>query len=236
MPRKDVDPEAVYTVQEIRQIVQVARAESPLAFALVAWCYEFGARTAEPGLQLLRDLDLTNNRARPTHLKGGAAKSWHFLMPFCQEALPAWLQVRQVRTPEQREYLFPSAFPGMCYTCHGTGQRHKLLRLPDGSRAQGPAVPCHHCEATGKRWGVDRREVYNVVARVLRKAGMPKGRQHPHTLRHSIITHMHNAKVEAKVIQDRVGHRRLESTLGYIRATDAQRMAVLDKMQEVYGS
>lgn len=239
MPRKDVDPEAVYTPDEVRRIMTIARQQPPLTYALLAWCYEFGARTAEPGMQLLRDVDLPNNRARPVHLKGGATKAWHFLLPYCQEALPMWLRERPQQQPLPREQgfascLFPSAFPGKCYICSGTGQRPKQMRLPNGKREKGPLMPCHHCSETGQRWGMDRREVYNVVAPVLRAAGVPKGRQHPHTLRHTIITQMLNSGVEPKVIQDRVGHRQLSTTLTYVKATDKARAEVVDKMKWLY--
>lgn len=235
MTRKNIDPEAVYTIPEIQRIIATARPRGPLAFALTAWTYEFGARTAEPGLQLLRDLDLPNNRARPVHLKSGAAKSWQFLLPYCEEALPLWIAARpaMIKTPEQAPYLFPSKMPGMCYPCHGTGQRAKLLR--DGNRRfDGEKVPCHHCGATGKRWGLDRREVFNIVAPILTAAGMPKGRRHPHTLRHSIITNMLNSGVEPKVIQTRVGHRALQTTLGYVQASESARAEVVDKMKALY--
>lgn len=253
MARKDVDPEAVYTPDEIKRIMNLAREKGPKAFALTAWCYEFGARTAEPGMQLLRDVDLANGRARPVHLKGGATKAWHFLMPFCAQALPRWIGYRResptppglhrtarigyLSVDEKRceEFLFPSTFPGKCYTCGGTGQRAKQTRLPNGKRGKGDLVPCHHCDATGRRWGMDRREVYNVIAPILREAEMPKGRQHPHTLRHSIITHLLNAGVEHKAIQERVGHLRLSTTLEYVKSTEAARAAVVDKMRAVYG-
>lgn len=236
MTIKDVDPQAVYDEIEINKIISVARSKDILTFTLTAWCYEFGARTAEPGMQLLRDVDLHGGRARPLHLKGGKVKSWHYLMPFCTEALPLWLKVREshVKVPEQDPYLFPSASPGMCYTCGGTGQRAKQMR--DGKRRfKGPLVPCHHCGETGKRWGLDRREVYNIVAPVLREAGMRKGSQHPHTLRHSIITHMLNAGVDSQEVQDRVGHRHLETTLSYARATESAKAEVVGKMWKVYG-
>lgn len=234
MTLKDVDPQAVYDEVEINKIITLARTKGPLAFVLIAWCYEFGARTAEPGMQLLRDVDLANGRARPLHLKGGKQQSWHYLMPFCTEALPAWLDARQIKMLEQSPYLFPSASPGMCYTCGGTGKRAKQMR--DGKRRfKGDLVPCHHCNETGKRWGLDRREVYNIVAPVLREAGMRKGSRHPHTLRHSIITHMLNAGVDSQEIQNRVGHRRLETTLSYARATESAKAEVVGKMWKVYG-
>lgn len=239
MPRKNVDPEAVYSIDEIKRIMRIARTKSPFAFALTAWCYEFGARTAEPGLQLLRDVDLANKAARPVHLKSGATKTWHFLLPFCQESLPLWLTVRKgwKLDKNQSKFLFPSHLESTrCYTCQGTGERAKLLRLEDGSRKKGRLVKCHHCGGTGKRWGLDRREVYNCLAPILRDAGMPKGRQHPHTLRHSIITHMHNAGVDIKVIQDRVGHMNIANTFRYVHATDAQRLAVVEKMSSIYKS
>jgi len=232
---KDVDSEAVYTVQEIQQVLRTARTIGTLAFTLTAWCYEFGARTAEPGQQLLRDVDLPNNRARPTHLKGGASKAWQFLMPNCQAALPLWLAEREthISQPTQALYLFPARKPGKCLTCEGTGQRAKQMR--DGERRfKGPRVPCHHCAATGKRWGMDRREVYAIVAPVLRAAGMQKGRQHPHVLRHSVITHMLDAGVAPKVIQERVGHRSLQTTLDYVKATDAGRAEVMGKMNALF--
>jgi integrase len=235
MPRKDIDSEAVYTEEQIADIMRIAAKTSPLAFALTAWCYEFGARTAEPGMQFLRDLDLPNGRARPLHLKGGKNPSWHYLLPYCQTALPRWIAKRGgcVKKPEQNLYLFPSKTPGKCLTCGGTGQRAKQMREGE-KRFPGPLVSCHHCNETGKRWGMDRREVYNVVAPILRAAGMPKGRQHPHTLRHSIITHMLNSGVEPNIIQNRIGHRRLATTLAYVQSTEQARADVVHKMRRLY--
>lgn len=237
MPKKNVDPQAVYDAADIQQIMAVARNMGPLPFALTAWCYEFGARTAEPGMQLLRDVDMKAARARPLHLKGGNAQAWHFLLPFCVEALPPWLAVRPhryIKTPEQALYLFPSKAPGTCYTCHGTGQRAKQMR--EGKRRfVGDLVPCHHCNETGKRWGMDRREVYNIIAPILRAAGMRPGSQHPHTLRHTIITHMLDAGVPSAEIQSRVGHKQLETTLSYARATESAKAETVGKMWKVYG-
>jgi hypothetical protein len=82
MPK--TDHLAILQAHEMRSIMDVARATGPLPFALTAWCYEFGARTAEPGLQLLKDVDMRIGRARPAHLKAGKPPAWHMLMPFCR--------------------------------------------------------------------------------------------------------------------------------------------------------
>lgn len=231
------DPQAVLEPEDIRHVMAVARARGPEAFALLAWTYEFGARAAEPGLQLVRDIDLRVGRARPMHLKSGAAKSWQPLLPFCKEALPLWLDQHRdaaVSTPEQKSYLFPSSVPGRCYTCKGTGKRTRLLNNK-GKRSPGEQVECHHCGGTSKRWGLSRFEVRDIISAVLREAKMPKGRQHPHVLRHSIITHLLDGGAPPKAIQDRVGHSALETTLGYAKLTKAATAALERAMNNVYG-
>lgn len=52
------DHQAVLEVSDIQLVMDTARRTTPKAFALTAWMYEFGARGAEPGLQLLKDVDM----------------------------------------------------------------------------------------------------------------------------------------------------------------------------------
>lgn len=203
--------------------MQAARERGPLAFALVAWCYEFGARVSEPGMQLLKEVDLRLGRARPAHLKRGKGKVWHRLHTFCRQALPSWLAERETWTlmPAQRAYLFPSRITtGRCYMCRGSGSRQKLKRDGEKRFVDGTLVRCEVCQGTGERWGLAAQEAYVIIKGVLRAAGIPDGRNHPHVLRHSVITHMLNAGTSPKVIQDRVGHRSMETTLEYARVTD----------------
>lgn len=228
---------AVLQAHEIRPLMDVARATSPLAFALVSWCYEFGARTAEPGLQLLKDVDLRVGRARPAHLKAGKAPAWHMLMPFCREAIPLWLEARTKLDlrPEALPLLFPSRIAtGRCYTCKGSGQR-PVLKREGKKRFHEGTVECHHCAGTGVRWGLARQEVYTIVSDVLKRTGVDPTCQHPHVLRHSIITHLLDGGVEDKVVQDRVGHKQLATTMEYARMTDSALAAVEAKMKKVYG-
>lgn len=235
MPK--TDHLAILQTHEMKPIMDVARAAGPLAFALTAWCYEFGARTAEPGLQLLKDVNMRIGRARPAHLKAGKPPAWHMLMPFCREALPAWLAERSALElrPEQKPYLFPSRITtGRCYTCAGSGQR-PVLKRQGKKRFTDSTIECHHCGGTGVRWGVARQEVYTIVSGVLKAAKVNKSCRHPHVLRHSIITHLLDANVADNVVQDRVGHKQLNTTLEYKRMTESALAEVEQKMSKVYG-
>lgn len=234
MPK--VQPKAVLEPSDIRAAMRVAIARGPEEAALIAWMYEFGARAAEPGLLLLKDVDLRSRRARPTHLKSGQAQDWHSLLPYCRKRLPLWLEERgpYIQVPQQQDYMFPSGTPGRCYTCKGSGQR-PVLRLDKktGKRKNAEHIPCHHCTATGKRWGLSRFEVHNMVGSILKESGAPH--HHPHVLRHSIITHLLEGGMTATVIQDRVGHRNLSTTLGYAHATKAAAAQLESALSDVYG-
>ena len=236
MPK--VNPKALLELSEVKAAFEVARAAGPLEGALFAWMYEFGSRAAEPGLQRVADVDLHSMRARVIHLKSSRSvvrgsvrgTEWDALLPFCQEALPAWLEARPrfIRKAGQQPYLFPSHAPGACPTCKGSGQR------PAMRERVWTTAPCHHCGGAGKRWGVSRFEVYKIITQILTRAGVPEGHRHPHTLRHSIITHLLEGDIAAGVIQERVGHRFLQTTLGYARATKSARAKLEGALGALY--
>jgi site-specific recombinase XerD len=219
---KNVEIEATLEEHEIVPMMKTARGHGPLAFALVAWGYEYGARISEFGMQLMKDTDLRLNRARPAHLKHGQKQAWHLFYKFCREALPLWLAEREAWAlePKRQLYLFPSRIKGhRCYVCRGLGKRPRLRRQDERRFAEGTAL-CEQCRGTGERWGLAAPEAYKIIHNVLVAAGIPNGRNHPHVLRHSIVTHLLNAGVAVKVVQDRVGHRSMETTLSYARLTD----------------
>ena len=219
---KSIETQATLEEDEVVRVMRVARDYNATAFALVAWGYEFGARISEFGMQLIKDTDVRLNRARPAHLKGGQKQAWHPLFRFCREALPSWLAERAKLDLESKRglFLFPSNITGhRCYVCRGTGKRPRLRR--EGARrfVEGEAL-CEQCRGTGERWGMAAPEAYKIIHNVLVAAGIPDGRNHPHVLRHSIVTHLLNAGVAVKVVQDRVGHRSMETTLEYARLTE----------------
>lgn len=236
MPK--VDSKAVLDVEDIARAMRVAEARGPFEYALFAWMYEFGARASEPGLQTVKDVDLHYGRARPVHLKSGRVQmargnitrgDWYALLVECKRALPAWYRVREARNePEASKLcLFPDDRPGKCYACAGTGKR-PVLEKQGNKRVQGERVPCHHCKATGQRFGISRIKVHALTTDILETAGVPLGRRHPHVLRHSLITHLLDGGVPPAAIQDRVGHRLLSTTLGYVKATKSA-AAILEK-------
>lgn len=239
-----VDPKAVLEIDDIRRAMAYAEKLGPQPAALFAWMYEFGARAAEPGLQLVSDVDVRASRARPVHLKTNASartgtmtkSDWHALLPFCRRVLPMWLEARKafVQRPEQKDFLFPSSMKGHCYTCAGTGKRPILRRRADGKREREGTAKCHHCGGTGARPGIDRQEIYAIVTKVLRESGAPEGRQHPHVLRHSIITHLLEGGSPPTVVQDRVGHSSLMTTLAYARATRAAAAKLEGSLKGLY--
>ena len=237
MPK--VELQAVLRAEDMPAVMQAARSFGPQDFAVTAWCYEFGARAAEPGLQKLSHLDLYGNRAQIAHLKSGRKLEWVSLMPYCREALPLWLEARaqHVTRPEHEPFLFPThSNTGRCYTCEGTGKRPILKRVGD-KRFRGAAaedLPCHHCNATGFRWGINRLEVYAIIPKILKAAGVPEDRRHPHVLRHSIISHMLDVGVAPSEVRDRVGHKQLSTTLLYAKSTPSAGDDLAAKMTKAY--
>jgi len=230
MPK--VPPKAVLQTEDIGKIMREAQRRGPETAALLAWLYEFGSRASEPGLQTVSDVDLRAGRARPRHLKDGAAADWQVLLPFCRKALPEWVH----DSMGSKMPLFPSDTPGKCYTCHGTGKRTRLMReKKTGRRFAGNAVKCHHCDGTGVRVGISRIEVHRIVREVLLAAGVPESLCYPHVLRHSIITHLLEGGMPATAVQERVGHRALASTLGYAKATKFVGAQMEKALQGVYG-
>lgn len=206
---------AVLEVSEVNRAMTIAKSRGPFEYALFAWLYEWGSRASEPGLQLLKDVDLRMNRARAVHLKHGAEREWDAMLSECRAALPPWVAVqpRFAKMPQQKTFLFPSADPGSCYPCSGTG------KLTSSVKKIKTVIDCYHCGTSGMRWGVSRHEIAALTDNVLNEAGVEVERRHPHVLRHSIVTHLLEAGVVPVIVQQRVGHRDLATTLAYARGT-----------------
>jgi site-specific recombinase XerD len=63
---------------------------------------------------------------------------------------------------------------------------------------------------------ISDRHIRRIVKKWAEKAGVRKAEEvHPHTLRHSYATHLQNSGVPLNVIQNILGHARLETTTIY---------------------
>lgn len=79
-----------------------------------------------------------------------------------------------------------------------------------------------HIAAVGIRsecrlFPMTRQRVHQIVRRAGEKAGLPKDRAHPHTMRHSFAIACVLARVPVLVLDEWLGHRSLESTLLYTK-------------------
>lgn len=215
MSRRKRTKLAALTVEDIASARAALEARAdPMHIALFEWIYTNGARASEPGQQLIEDVDLRRGTAMLVHLKGGLEPTPVALATRCKNAVALWLSQRdswisKLRS-EQLPYIFPSGIPGKCYVCKGTGQRQ---------RHNGQMVPCHHCGATGQRWGLSRYEVAGIIGGVLEAAGVSPHLRFPHILRHSAVTHMLDAGWNPADIRLRVGHKSVETTFKYMQAT-----------------
>jgi type 1 fimbriae regulatory protein FimB len=67
-----------------------------------------------------------------------------------------------------------------------------------------------------------RSAFFRVFQSVAHAAGLPAEKQHPHTLKHSLASHLIEGNVNLALVKQALGHRSISSTMVYIGTTDAQ--------------
>ena len=67
---------------------------------------------------------------------------------------------------------------------------------------------------------MSRSQFYRVFKSLCEKVKIPEGKRHPHTLKHSLGSHMANAGMPVQVIQHRLGHRNISSTMIYVQMSN----------------
>jgi len=79
---------------------------------------------------------------------------------------------------------------------------------------------------------MSRSQFYRVFKSLCEAIKIPEDKRHPHVLKHSLGTHMANAGMPVQVIQHRLGHRNISSTMVYVQMSniyvDRAVQAVLD--------
>jgi integrase len=70
---------------------------------------------------------------------------------------------------------------------------------------------------------IDRRTLWCAMQTYGKKAGVPPGKRKFHALKHSISTHLLDARGELKFVQDWVGHKNIQNTTRYAQMTNPRR-------------
>lgn len=81
---------------------------------------------------------------------------------------------------------------------------------------------------TEKGVPISRSSLYRVVTRILGEAGV-NGKRSPHVLRHTFATHLMNAGVDMRTVQELLGHSSLATTQVYTHSS-------IKRLQEVYNT
>jgi integrase/recombinase XerD len=69
---------------------------------------------------------------------------------------------------------------------------------------------------------IDRTQWFREFQRLCDEAGIDADRAHPHTLRHSLATHMVEKHADLLEIKQRLGHKSIQSTMIYSHIGDRQ--------------
>jgi integrase/recombinase XerD len=105
--------------------------------------------------------------------------------------------------------------------------RHRIWLFPATGRDHGQAA-----RADGP---MERSSVQGALRRVVRDLGFRKAIS-IHTLRHSYATHLLEAGVNLRLIQQYLGHSSLQTTMVYLHLTAASHEQARARIEELMGS
>ena len=69
---------------------------------------------------------------------------------------------------------------------------------------------------------MSRQNFFLVFKAIAQEAGIPESKRHPHTLKHSIASHLVGENVNLAVVQQKLGHRSISSTMVYVGVSGQQ--------------
>jgi integrase/recombinase XerC len=187
------------------------RASAPTAtrdLAIVLCLGELGLRSEE--LRTLRVEDITGLRAGSAtpwlHVVGKGSRERELPLPFeVQRVLLAWLDAR----PAESAWS-PLLFPRL-------GRQRHDGAFPDAQQRRdtaGASMPASALSSTA---------LINIVAPIMRDAGVPTEHCHPHVLRHTFATLYLQRRADdsgaLSKLQELLGHASIETTRGYVHHT-----------------
>jgi integrase len=69
---------------------------------------------------------------------------------------------------------------------------------------------------------LDRSQFFRIFKAAASAAGLPSEKRHPHSLKHSLASHLVAANTNLALVQRQLGHKSINSTLRYVTTTDQQ--------------
>lgn len=73
---------------------------------------------------------------------------------------------------------------------------------------------------------LDRSQFFRLFQSAARIAGLSAEKQHPHTLKHTLASHLVAGNVNLALVKQALGHRSIKSTMVYVAVTDSQAASV----------
>ncbi len=242
------------TEEELRQYFlylandkKVARATATIALCGIRFFYEQTLKHPWTTLRFVRPareqkLPVVLSRDEVRHLLGLVR------IPVYRECLTT-IYAGGLRLHEGARLQVPDIDSGrMLLHIHGKGKRDRYVPLP------GPILPRlrdYWCTHRSPEWlfpaptrrglrhslahhggPVTRSSLQSAFRRAVRKSGITK-RASVHTLRHSYATHLLEAGVSLRIIQDILGHRSLRTTQIYTHLTCEIRAALTDPLNQL---
>jgi integrase len=199
------------SVDEVRSLLNDVRDESAYPVRLVVkLLYGCGLRITEPLGLRIRDVDIPGSRFIIRQAKGRKDR----VVPIpCLVILEIQAQIEAARITWQRDVAaqVPIKLPNQI------GRKYPYARASWQWAWLFPqAAPCRD-PRTGDivRWHMLESCVQRAVQRSCRRFGIEIK---PHELRHAYATHCLNGGQNPRAIQQAMGHKSLETTMGYLHA------------------
>jgi site-specific recombinase XerD len=67
-----------------------------------------------------------------------------------------------------------------------------------------------------------RSQFFRLFRELAAEAGLPIEKRHPHTLKHSLASHLVAANMNLALVKQQLGHKSISSTMRYVTTTDQQ--------------
>jgi integrase len=80
-------------------------------------------------------------------------------------------------------------------------------------------------------WPWTREHASREIHRLMRNAGVPEERCHPHAWRHGLAVHCIKSGVNLVVVQEQLGHAEIASTMKYLKLTILDRKQALARVE-----